>query len=65
MDAKKKSGKLVLPQHSPNYCQHEPFTFVPATQDKHGDGNGKTNRQLTDRMKTRGNKEELGNLQPS
>jgi hypothetical protein len=50
---------------SPDYCQHEPFTFIPPTQHKHGNGNNKRIRQTMDRMKTKGEEEELGELQPS
>jgi hypothetical protein len=40
-------------------------TFVLVTQHKHGDGNSKTNRQTTNRMKQGERKEEVGKLQPS
>jgi len=43
-DAQKKPRELVLSQHAPNCCQHEPFTFIPTTQHKHRDGNNKTNK---------------------
>jgi hypothetical protein len=54
-DAKKKPRKFVLSQQFLDYCQHEPFTFVPTTQHKHGDGDDdeKTNEQTTYRMKIR------------
>jgi hypothetical protein len=43
-DAKKETRELVLSQRFLNYCQHEPFAFIPTTKHKHGDGDNKGNK---------------------
>lgn len=59
-DAQKELRELALSQHFHDYYQHEPFTFIPATQHKHHGGNDKTNRQTTNNMKTKGKERGVG-----